>query len=165
MGKSLTDRKVFIDNTVLTNFALVGRPDLILSLWSDIACTTRSVMEEYQAGVQISRLPALVWEELPIYALTDEESGRAAAFPPKLGSGERSCLAAAIQRQGVFASDDQQARKYALQIGLIVIGTVGILIQCVKKGLIGKANAQTLLESMIAKNYHSPVSNLDDVLD
>ena len=159
MGKSLTDRKVFIDNTVLTNFALVGHPDLILSLWSDIACTTRSVMEEYQAGVQTSRLPALVWEELPIYVLTDEESSRAVAFPPQLGSGEHSCLAAAIQRQGVLASDDQQARKYALKIGLIVIGTVGILIRCVKKGLIGRANAQTLLESMITKNYHSPVSN------
>ena len=85
MGKSLTGRKIYIDNTVLTNFALVGRPDLILSLWSDIPCTTISVMEEYQ-------------------------------------------------------------------IGLIVTGTVGILIRCVKKGLIGRANTQTLLESMIAKN-------------
>jgi hypothetical protein len=165
MGETLIDPLVFLDNTVLSNFALIGCPDLIFSLWSGIACTTRQVMQEYQAGVKISRLPAEAWEDLPVYELTDAEIAKATELPSQLGAGERTCLAAAIQRQGVFASDDQQARKYALQIGLIVIGSIGILVRCVKKGLISKMDAQALLDRMIAENYHSPITNLDEILD
>jgi len=106
----VTDLMVFLDNTVLTNFALIGRPDLIFSIWPDIACTVTPVMEEYQTGVQTSNLPRKAWDGLLIHQLTDEESAMAASLPPKLGAGERACLAAAIMRQGVFASDDQQAR-------------------------------------------------------
>lgn len=161
----MTDLMVFLDNTVLTNFALIGRPDLIFSIWPDIACTVTPVMEEYQTGVQTSNLPRKAWDGLLIHQLTDEESAMAASLPPKLGAGERACLAAAIMRQGVFASDDQQARKYALQAGVIAVGSVGILIRCIDKELISKPDAQALLDRMIAANYHSPISSLDDIMD
>jgi predicted nucleic acid-binding protein len=165
MGETVTGRKVFLDNTVLTNFALIGRPDLILLLWPDIACTTTSIMEEYQAGVYATKLPENVWHELPIYKLTTEENARATGLPPQLGTGERTCLAAAIIQQGVLASDDQQARKYGLQVGVTIIGSVGILIRCIEQGLISKSEAQVLLDRMIAANYHSPISSLDEILD
>jgi len=83
----------------------------------------------------------------------------------KLGAGERSCLAAALHFQGMFASDDQQARKIALQSGLTVIGSVGILMRSVQKSLLSKTDAQVLLERMILSGYHSPISNLDEILD
>jgi predicted nucleic acid-binding protein len=165
LGETLIKRVVFLDNTVLTNFALIGHPDLIFSLWSGIACTTKQVMQEYQAGVKSSRLPVEAWGDLPVYELADAEMAKATELPSQLGAGERTCLAAAVQRQGIFASDDQQARKYALQIGLAVIGSIGILVRCVKKGLISQAHAQALLDRMIAENYHSPISNLDEILD
>jgi hypothetical protein len=42
---------LLLDNTVLTNFALVGRSDLPLRLWSGGACITPAVLGEFQAGV------------------------------------------------------------------------------------------------------------------
>lgn len=42
MGDDATrlGRPVLLDNTVLTNFALVGRSDLVMRLWPSGACTT-----------------------------------------------------------------------------------------------------------------------------
>ncbi|MFO7662626.1 MAG: hypothetical protein R6X18_08525 [Chloroflexota bacterium] len=50
---------VLLDNMVLTNFALLSRPDLVLDLWCSGPVTTTAVMTEYQAGVT-SRLYLLI---------------------------------------------------------------------------------------------------------
>ena len=55
---------VILDNTVLTNFALVNRPDLLFELWGDSCATTPAVMAEYQAGVTAGKLPANIWQAL-----------------------------------------------------------------------------------------------------
>ena len=57
-------RLVLLDNTALTNFALAGRPDLVLDLWGADCATTTSVMVEYQAGITSRGLPAHSWEDL-----------------------------------------------------------------------------------------------------
>ena len=54
----MTSRLVLLDNTVLTNFALVDRPDLVLDLWGPNCATTTEVMAEYQAGIIGRGLPA-----------------------------------------------------------------------------------------------------------
>jgi len=156
---------VFLDNTILSNFALIGRTDLIYSLWPDVARTTRSVLEEYQSGTDVLDLPQEVWEGLEVHELSDEEMVQMDMLPTQLGTGERSCLAAAILHKAVFASDDRQARKHATQAGLTVIGSIGILVQCVKKELIDKPTAQEILDKMIAANYYSPITKLDEILD
>ena len=165
MGKSITTPMVLLDNTILSNFALIGRTDLIYSLWADMARTTKSVLEEYQAGTIALNLPKGVWERLVVDELSDEEMTRAAIHHPRLGAGERSCLAVAILRKTIFASDDRLARKYAFEAELIVIGSIGILIQCSRKGLIEKTDAQELLDKMIMAHYYSPITNLDEVVD
>jgi predicted nucleic acid-binding protein len=48
-----TDRLVLLDNTVLTNFALVGQENLLLRLWPGVARTTTAAFGEYMAGVAI----------------------------------------------------------------------------------------------------------------
>jgi hypothetical protein len=42
---------VLLDNTVLTNFALINHTDLVLGLWAN-ACTTSAAQTEYRVGVQ-----------------------------------------------------------------------------------------------------------------
>jgi hypothetical protein len=65
---------VFLDSTVLSNFALIGRTDLVYSLWHDSARTTKAVMEEYQAGSDVQNLPEKAWEKLVVH----ERSGKSA---------------------------------------------------------------------------------------
>ena len=160
----MTSGLVLLDNTILTNFALVGRPDLVLDLW-DVACAiTPAVIAEYQAGVASHGLPANIWNTVTSLPLDPGEQALADQLPPRLGSGERSCIAIAIQRHGLFASDDAEARRVAQRHGLKVTGTIGILVLNTRLGRLAAAEANALLANLIAQGYRSPVTTLDDLL-
>jgi predicted nucleic acid-binding protein len=157
-------RLVLLDNTVLTNFALVNRPDLVLDLWGTDSATTPAVMTEYEAGVISRGLPAEIWGSLLQLIPNSVEKDFAERLSPKLGSGERSCLAIAVHRQGMLVSDDAEARREAQRSGLPLTGSIGILVLNVRQGRLTRAEANALLEEMIALGYRSPVAILDDLL-
>ena len=62
----MPSKLILLDNTVLSNFALVGRPDLVLTLWGDACATTTAVMAEYQAGMDSRGLPPDSWKDLTV---------------------------------------------------------------------------------------------------
>jgi predicted nucleic acid-binding protein len=156
---------VLLDNTVLTNLALVNRAELVTSLWATSACTTPAVLAEYQAGVSSGLLPPNAWANLPIVTLNEEEVAFAVALPPRLGAGERTCLAVAVHRQGLLASDDLDARHIARRHGVSTTGTVGILVLCVRRGHLSRDQAEALLAEMRALGYRSSVTSLAPLLD
>lgn len=157
-------RLVLLDNTVLTNFALVGQDNLPTRLWSDAACTTTAAYGEYLAGTAVGILPADAWRDLIQVALNEREEAFAARLTTQLGAGERSCLAVAISRSGALASDDLLARRWAREHGVEVTGTVGILLACVRRSYLTLEQANAFLAAMIAAGYRSPVERLDDLL-
>jgi predicted nucleic acid-binding protein len=159
------DRPILLDNTVLTNFALAGEADLVLRLWPGRACTTPSVLDEYVAGAAVGVLPADAWAGLPVVTLTQDERAFAAGLSPRLGAGERTCLAVAVYRQGLLVSDDLDARRAARQRDVPTTGSVGILIRCVQRGHLARDGANHLLAEMIAQGYRSPVADLNLFLD
>ena len=55
---------ILLDNTVLSNFALVKQTDLVLQLWPDCN-TTADAWREYQAGVALGYLPKETWTAIP----------------------------------------------------------------------------------------------------
>lgn len=63
-----------LDNTILTNFALVDRAELVTQLWPTAACTTAAVVAEYAVGVAEGLLPADAWTDLPVVELTGKEA-------------------------------------------------------------------------------------------
>lgn len=155
---------IFLDNTVLFNFGLVERADLLYSLWGERVCTTGAVIREYQAGVLAAGVSQYAWQDLPVIPLSEEEQSWIADLPPFLGAGEAACLAAAVHRNGAFASDDRKARNVARGFGLPVFGTVGILLRSIEVSLLTIAEAQELLDEMIAAGYRSPIQDLNDIL-
>lgn len=157
-------RPVLLDNTVLTNFALVGRTDLAMRLWPATACTTAAVLAEYGAGVAAGLLPPTAWDRLPVATLTEEEAHFAASLPPKLGAGERTCLAIAVHRRGLLASDDRDARRIAQKHDVATTGTIGILVLCVQQNYLSLEQADALLAEMVALGYRSPVSSMGSLL-
>jgi hypothetical protein len=66
-------RPVLLDNTVLTNFALINRSRLVFDLWGEACTTTAVVLAEYQKAVKQGLLPADVWQELRVLTLTLNE--------------------------------------------------------------------------------------------
>ena len=97
--------------------------------------------------------------------LTEEETAFAASLAPRLGAGERTCLAVAIHRRGLFVSDDLDARRVARQHSVSRMGTIGILVLCVRRGCLSREQANALLSEMIALGYHSPIASLDPLID
>jgi predicted nucleic acid-binding protein len=164
-GVAAVTQPVLLDNTILTNFALVKRAELVTRLWRTAACTTAAVVAEYAVGVAEGLLPADAWTDLPVVELTDEEEAFAERLSPRLGAGERTCLAVAHQRQGLFASDDLDARRAADQHRIPRTGSIGILVSCVRRGLLSRDEAESLLGEMIASGYRSPVDHLGSLID
>ena len=158
-------RLVLIDNTVLSNFALVGRESLVMRLWPTAACTTLAALNEYKAGASRGLLPPNAWAGLPLVTLDKDEAAFAAGLSRRLGKGERTCLAAAVHRRGRLASDDRDARRAARAHDVPRTGTVGILALCVRQGFLPKAEANAILGKMIALGYRSPINSLDPLID
>ena len=155
------DEPILLDNTVLSNLALVDDAQLAIRLWPDRACTTSQALDEYEMGVAGGVLPGEAWRDLPIMTLTEEESIFAGRLSSRLAAGERSCLAVAAQRRGLLASDDLDARRTARDLGIPRTGTVGILVLCVRHGYLSRKEANELLTEMKRLGYRSPVDRLD----
>ena len=153
---------VLLDATILTNFAQVGLSAALKELWGDQVCTTAEVLSEYESGTRTAGLPPLSWKELSILILTPDEQDLASNLFSRLGVGERTCLAVAIRRGALLATDDKPARRAAKRNSIPVIGTLGILRRCVERGLFSQPEAQTFLEDMIAAGYYSPTRSLKD---
>jgi len=158
-------RPILLDNTVLTNFALVNEPGLVTCLWATRACTTPAALAEYKAGATGGLVPAEAWVNLPVVTLTEEELAFAAGLSLRLGAGERTSLAVALYRQGLLASDDLDARRVAEAHGIPLTGTVGILILCVRRSHLSRERADIVLRAMIARGYRSPVTGLGGLLE
>ena len=157
-------RPILLDNTVLSNLALVRRADLPFRLWSEAVATTVAASAEFQNGVAAGLVPPGCWESLAVIELTAEEDALAVSQSASLGPGERTCLAAAARRNGMLASDDLHARRVAARLGVPVTGTVGILAACVRKEHLTLSEANRLLAAMIEAGYRSPVATLDELL-
>jgi predicted nucleic acid-binding protein len=156
---------VVVDNTVLTNFALVGRTDLVMRLWPTTVCTTPAVLDEYRAGAVSGLVSADAWADLTVVTMSEEEMALTASFSTRLGAGERFCLAVAIHRRGLLASDDLDARRTAEQQDVSLTCTIGILVLCVRWGYLSREEANDLLTEMIALGYHSPFDSLDRLIE
>jgi predicted nucleic acid-binding protein len=164
MGKENKSSCVVLDNTVLTNYGLIRRSYLITNLWTGMIYLTPEVLAEYKTGIQAVGLPPDIWESLPVLTLTPSEIAFAMSLTHRLGAGERSCLAVAVNRNALVATDDRIARQYAKKSGLAIIGSVGILLRNVQRNNLSLNDAQTILDEMISAGYRSPIQRLDEFL-
>lgn len=152
---------ILIDNTVLSNFALIYHPDALQQAFRGEIGTTDQVFHELERGVQCRRLPEYSWTWLQRLHLTEAETVQFHQFAKHLGAGEASCLAMAVHRAYQIATDDKDARKWAVRLTIPHTGTLGILAVLVKQGAITLLEANTWLQQMIEKGYHSPLQHID----
>jgi predicted nucleic acid-binding protein len=152
---------VILDNTVLSNFALVKRADLVLALWPGKASTTSNVLAEYLAASDKLTFPPEAWQAIRVLSLTVPEETFASQLSLRLGAGERSCIAVARLRGGLFVSDDLDARRIAREYAISLSGTLGILNASVQKNLLDLQEANHILATMIAAGYRAPSSGLN----
>ena len=154
---------ILLDNTVLSNFALIGRSDLLVTLWPSCA-TTFEARQEFITGLKTGKFQNDPWNDLPIYELTPNERENANRLSNLLGLGERSCIAIANSRNGMIVTDDRKARQVARGMGILVTGTLGVLTLDIEMGIVPLDEANQLLRQMIEFGYRSPVTDLQSLL-
>jgi predicted nucleic acid-binding protein len=81
-----------------------------------------------------------------------------------LGKGESSCLSIALSRNVKVLTDDMDARKLAQRRGVPISGTIGVLVEAVREGLLSIAEGNITLLDMIEKGYFSPFETLDELI-
>jgi predicted nucleic acid-binding protein len=162
---------ILINTTILSNFAAVGRLDLLQALYKTVLIA-HPVYEEIQRGWEegynfLADLEAHIFPFYPdgwLHLVGLEGQAELALYqtiPTKLHRGEAVSLTIAAQRGYQFLTDDQAARRYAAQMDVSVGGTLGILIQLIKREMLTLEAANEALRQMIIKaKYRSPVTDL-----
>lgn len=153
-----------LDNTVMSNFAVVQQPELLRAAFGDAVATSQEAFDELQAGVEAGKLPALNWTWLPIWTLNATEIVRYRQICRRLNAGEAACLAMAVERGCRLLTDDRDARRLARHLQIPLSGTLGVLVRLMDLNHLGLAEADQLLRGMIAAGYRSPVTSLEDLI-
>jgi len=161
-GPAVFSKPVVLDNTVLSNFAIARQAGMLFKLWQ-APMTTVEALREYQASVDLGKLPAGAWRRLAVVDLVEEER-QLAEQHLDLGAGERTCLAVAALRGALLATDDRKARRTARELSIPVTGSPGILVLSVDAGVSTLEGANRIQQEMIRSGFFSPVSELETLM-
>lgn len=165
---------VISNTTVISNFASVGRLDLLQRLFPTLYISVE-VLSEIQDGLNEGYTFYRDIERV-IHPLSDEgwiqltgmsgieELHTYGTLPSRLHPGEASCVAIAIHRKWLFLSDDLAARNQARQKSVRISGTIGCLILAIEQSICEIVDANILLRRMIQQGFYSPVTDLIPLL-
>lgn len=154
---------LLLDNTVLSNFALVGRIELLTNALGSQIATTPQVMDEFNDGVARGRVPETKLDWLEVINIEAKEETVFQELLMRVNAGEAACLALASQRNGRILTDDRDARKLAAQLKIPVSGTLGVLLRLVEIDTLTLFEANEILGQMVSKGYRSPVQKLEEL--
>ena len=153
-----------LDTTILSNFALVGRLELLKLALSETEAIVEEVLAEYDAGVQLGRVPPVDWSWLLVLGLGESERAMDERLRLRLSPDEAACLAAASSRGYRVFTDDRMAREIAAQLRIPVSGTLGLLARLVDQGHLTMPQADDVLRQMVAMGYRSPIMSLAEIM-
>jgi predicted nucleic acid-binding protein len=165
---------VIANTTLISNFAAVGRLDVLHDLLGEVYISTEVYAEiqdgraegySFYEGIESYLHPVAPTGWLRLTSLQgDDELRLFNQLPTALHRGEASCLAVAAQRGWAFLSDDARARQAARELGVSLSGTLGVLVQAIRANLLSLDEANRLLGQMIQAGYRSPYDNLADLI-
>jgi predicted nucleic acid-binding protein len=158
-----------VDANVLLNLALVNRLDLLGAL-SDLAfCSPEEVLAEIVSErerilVHASRtrgdLGDIAFSEVAELALFVE-------LRQSLGMGEAACLALAVHRGALVASDEKRAfrREAETRLGPSrILNTPGLLLLAIRRGLLTITEADELKRALEAKRFRMKFGSFEELL-
>jgi predicted nucleic acid-binding protein len=154
-----------LNTTVLSNFAYIDQLWVVTGL-SGI-CTVPVVRDELERGVAHhpylgSALDTLD-SEMPVPAVSETVANREAAVSDHLDPGEAQAFALADAHDGRLLTDDGDARSFAKEQGVTVVGSVGILLAAIAAGKIDESTADRWLSTWIDEiGYYVPYRTISE---
>ena len=154
-----------LNTTVLSNFAYIDQLWVVAGL-SGI-CAVPIVREELENGVDDhpylqSALDALD-DEIPVVPISETVANREAVVSSHLDPGEAQAFALADAHDGRLLTDDGDARSFAKDQGVTVVGSVGVLLAAVAAGKIDESTADERLSTWIDDiGYYVPYRTISE---
>lgn len=156
---------ILIDNTVLSNFALIGELNLLRYYSQGKGAISGYVLAEFERGAKEGIFINTSLDWLEVLTLVDsKEKSLFEIFSKRLGVGESSCLAIAISRGYDLLSDDMAVRKIAMHEGVRLSGSIGVLLELIRTNRISIEKGNTILSGFIKHGYFSPVDKLNELI-
>jgi len=154
-----------LNTTVLSNFAFIGQLWVVADL-SGI-CTVPVVRKELEHGVDDhpylqSALDTLDGE-IHVATISDTVAKRESVVRAHLDPGEAQAFALADAADGRLLTDDGDARSFAKDQGVTVVGSVGVLLAAIDAGKIDEPTADEWLSTWIDEiGYYVPYQSISD---
>jgi len=154
-----------LNTTVLSNFAYIDQLWVVAGL-SGI-CAVPVVRKELEHGVDDypylqSALNVLV-DEIPVATISDTVANREAIVSNHLDPGEAQAFALADAYDGRLLTDDGDARSFAKDQGVTVVGSIGVLLAAIDAGKIDEATADEWLSTWIDEiGYYVPYRTISE---
>ena len=137
------------NTTTLLFLAKVKRLDLLQNLYKKIYIPNK-ILEE----ILIKETPELVYLKKYLGNYILEENPKNLRSLP-LDEGEQAAISLCLEKKGnLFISDDLRARNFAESLGLPIIGTLGILLDNLRRRKINKKEAFSLLQQLLTKGMY-----------
>jgi predicted nucleic acid-binding protein len=164
-GDDIPANPSVLNTTVLSNFAYIDQLWVVANL-SGI-CTVPVVREELEHGVDDhpylqSALDTLD-DEIQVATISDTVANREAVVSDHLDPGEAEAFALADAEDGRLLTDDGDARSFAKDQGVTVVGSVGVLLAAIDAGKIDEPTADEWLSTWIDEiGYYVPYQSISE---
>lgn len=140
-----------LNTTVLSNFAYIDQLWMVAGL-SGI-CTVPVVREELENGIDghpyLQSALGTLDDEIPVAPISDTVVNREAVVSSHLDPGEAQAFALADVHDGRLLTDDGDARSFAKDQGVTVVGSVGVLLAAIDAGKLEESTADEWLSTWI----------------
>jgi predicted nucleic acid-binding protein len=156
----------FFDSVALSNFAFSDGLDVLTTRYRQQGFVATQVVDELTRGVasgyvQLAGCLQLVDKGiLRVMSLDKDERIIFGQLVAHLGQGEAGTIAMASHRQGIVVTDDLAVRRTCTDLGILVTGTIGILLASVRDRQLTRAAANELFRKKIEAGFHSPVAEI-----
>ncbi|KAF5422139.1 MAG: hypothetical protein C5S41_10045 [Candidatus Methanomarinus sp.] len=143
---------IILDNTALSALAHIDKLDITSKIFRETyipECVYYEGVLKAKKSKRVDRIKKCVEKGLiKVVKLTQKDIKYAESLPVTLGLGERYAIAIGISEKCLIATDDFKPRKIAKELGLDIIGTLGILKLAHKRNLIDKKELRLSVEML-----------------
>jgi len=161
------------DSTPLIYLAKIGRLSLLKGVFKSIYVPEAVFDEAVTQGKALNMIDAFIIEKAVgdwiIRERVEPEVDAEYRFidtNTRLGTGEKEALKLCKQLGALyFIADDREARRVSRILNIKPVGTLGVLVEAYRQGLIAKAEALQILEALMKTGFRMSVSVYRRVLD
>lgn len=141
---------IVADTGPIIAFARIGRLDLLRQVLGELVVPPAVYDDLVGKGKGRSGAQEVERAEW-IRRATIGDMTTLAQLPPELGEGEREAIVLAEEQGARFFVDDRKARDVATRFGIKVFGSLGVLAEAKRRGLI--AEVRPIIEELLAIGY------------